>query len=162
MPATALAVRDPALEAVAALYAYPRTGAAEAARRAQARIAAASPDAAAHLDPLVRLLETAELAACEEQYVRTFELNPVCALEVGWQIYGEQYARGAFLVRMRELAREAGVDCGSELPDHLPNVLRVLARLDGPSAARLATRFTAPAVAAMADRLGAGRGVGDP
>ncbi len=38
----------------------------------------------------------------EEMFTRTFEINPVCALEVGWHVYGEEYARGALMVRLRE------------------------------------------------------------
>jgi len=32
----------------------------------------------------------------------TFDINPACALEVGWHLFGEDYMRGQFLVRMRE------------------------------------------------------------
>src|SRR5262249_35690032 len=38
----------------------------------------------------------------EELYTRTFDLNPVCSLEVGWHLFGENYSRGEFLVRMRQ------------------------------------------------------------
>ena len=62
----------------------------------------------------------------EELYTRTFDINPVCSLEVGWHLFGEDYNRGAFLVRMRGLLREHGIEEGAELPDHLESVLRVL------------------------------------
>jgi nitrate reductase molybdenum cofactor assembly chaperone NarJ/NarW len=66
----------------------------------------------------------------EELYTRTFDINPVASLELGWHLYGEQYERGAFLVRMRGQLRAHGVEEGTELPDHLPSVLRLLGRLD--------------------------------
>ena len=84
-----------------------------------------------------------------ELFVRTFELNPVCALEVGWQCYGEQYARGAFLVRMRQLVRETGIGESVELPDHLSNVLRVIGRADDATARKLSVSFTLPALERM-------------
>jgi nitrate reductase delta subunit len=27
----------------------------------------------------------------QELFTRTFDLNPVCTLEIGWQLYGEDY-----------------------------------------------------------------------
>ena len=57
------------------------------------------------------------------------------------------------MVRMAQLSREVDVDPGTELADHLPNVLRVLARLRTPSRARLARRFTQPALRKMCGRL---------
>ncbi len=147
-----------ALDGLADLLAYPREDHAAVAAASRAAVAGASADAAALLDPLVSHLATADIAACEESYIRVFELNPVCALEVGWQLYGEQYARGVFMVKMRELTREVGVDPGTELPDHLPNSLRVLGRLDDAKATKLATSFMRPAVnkmrEALADREG--------
>ncbi len=167
MPATSLPIGSrapapealvfPALDALATLYGYPREDAAAGAAAALAVVATDCPDAADDLTPLEEHLRTSDRAACEELYVRTFELNPVCALEVGWQLYGEQYARGTFLVRAQQLCRDAAVDPGTELADHLPNVLRVLARLEGPSAGALAVRFAGPAVRGMCEKLaGAG------
>lgn len=72
-------------------------------------------------------LPTTEL---EELYTRTFDINPSASLEIGWHLYGEQYERGSFLVLMRQQLREYGVEEGSELPDHLTHVLRVLGRMD--------------------------------
>jgi nitrate reductase delta subunit len=68
----------------------------------------------------------------EELYTRTFDLNPVATLEVGWHLWGEQYERGRFLAELRALQEDLGVDAGNELPDHLTAVLATLARLDQP------------------------------
>ena len=45
------------------------------------------------------------LAELEEVFTQTFDINPLSALEVGWHLFGEEYARGMFLVRMREECR---------------------------------------------------------
>jgi nitrate reductase delta subunit len=42
---------------------------------------------------------------------------------VGFAVYGESYQRGEFLAALTRAFREEGVDPGSELPDHLANVL---------------------------------------
>ena len=47
------------------------------------------------------------------------DINPECTLEVGWQLYGEDYNRGAFLVRMRAWMRSVGVEERGELPADL-------------------------------------------
>lgn len=64
----------------------------------------------------------------EELFTRTFDSNAERALEVGWHIHGENYARGVFMARMRGLLREHGIQESSELPDHISHVLQVLAR----------------------------------
>ena len=153
MQATQPLVVYPALDVLADFYGYPGLQAPANGKQALEVLLAECPDAADDLQPLHEHLEQSELAACEELYVRTFELNPVCALELGWQLYGEQYARGAFLVRAQKLCRDAGVAQGTELADHLPTMLRVLARLQGPSAGPLAVRFAGPAVRGMHEKL---------
>jgi len=71
----------------------------------------------------------------QELYTRTFDLNPMCTLDLGWHLFGEQYERGAFMVRMRQaLDRHCIVENG-ELPDHLSHLLQLAACLD-PDAAR--------------------------
>jgi nitrate reductase delta subunit len=70
------------------------------------------------------------LSDLQELYTRTFDLNPVCALEVGYHLFGENYKRGEFLAHLRET--EAPFDLGQEnqLPDYLPVLLRLLTKLD--------------------------------
>lgn len=66
----------------------------------------------------------------QELYTRTFDLNPVCALDIGYHLFGESYKRGVFLANLRET--EAPFDLGQEhqLPDYLPVLLRLLTELD--------------------------------
>jgi nitrate reductase delta subunit len=88
----------------------------------------------------------------EELYAATFDSSDACALELGWHLYGETYARGVFLVEMRARLRACGIEEGSELPDHLSHVLRWLARsgAEGDEEARRVVRLAvAPAVAAV-------------
>ncbi len=89
----------------------------------------------------------------QELYTRTFDINPVCTLEVGWHIYGEDYARGEFLVKMRQMLREHTLPESSELPDHLTHALALLARLDGKDADEMAARYVLPALKKMLDGM---------
>ena len=91
------------------------------------------------------------IESIQELYTRTFDINPVCTLEVGWHVYGEDYARGEFLVKMKQLLREHNLPESKELPDHLTHVLAILAQLDGEEADFLASRYLLPALAKMLD-----------
>jgi nitrate reductase assembly molybdenum cofactor insertion protein NarJ len=85
----------------------------------------------------------------QEAFTQTFDLNPVCALEVGWQLFGEEYERGAFLVHARQLLREHGIAEGGELPDHLSSMLALLPRLPSGHANQMAADALVPAVGKM-------------
>lgn len=73
---------------------------------------------------------TLSLSELQEVYTRTFDLSPVCALDIGYHLFGENYKRGVFLANLRET--EAPFDLGQEhqLPDYLPVLLRLLTKLD--------------------------------
>ncbi|MFN7998461.1 MAG: molecular chaperone TorD family protein [Bryobacteraceae bacterium] len=92
-------------------------------------------------------------AAMQELYVQTFEFNPACTLEIGWHLFGENYERGEFLVRMREQLRRHGIVESSELPDHLCHILPLLDRLDSQEAAELVGQYVLPALGKIKDSL---------
>jgi nitrate reductase delta subunit len=96
-------------------------------------------------------LSTAEL---EELYTRTFDLNPDGSLDIGWHLFGEDYARGEFLVHLRQQARRYGVPETSELPDHLTRVLPLLAAMPPEEAAEFQERFLLPALGKIAKTIG--------
>jgi nitrate reductase delta subunit len=75
-------------------------------------------------------VQTLSLSDLQELYTRTFDLNPVCALDIGYHLFGENYKRGQFLASLRET--ESQFDLGQEhqLPDYLPVLLRLLKKLD--------------------------------
>lgn len=110
---------------------------------------AVAPLAGAFRDALASM--TTEEA--QELYTRTFDINPMCTLEVGWHVYGEDYARGEFLVKMKQLLREHNLPESKELPDHLTHVLAILAHLEGEEADFLAARYVLPALAKMREGL---------
>lgn len=70
------------------------------------------------------------LLELQELYTRTFDLNPVCALEVGYHLFGEDYKRGEFLARLRETENPYELGQGFQLPDYLPVVLRLLGQME--------------------------------
>ncbi|MEP0829236.1 MAG: molecular chaperone TorD family protein [bacterium] len=102
-----------------------------------------------HFSSFQNSIRDQSIEQMEELYTRTFDLNPVCTLEVGWQLYGEEYKRGEFLVRMRRLLRKYGIAEGTELPDHLAYLLLALDRIETEPGKELADKFIRPALKKM-------------
>jgi nitrate reductase delta subunit len=95
-------------------------------------------------------IATLTLSELQELYTRTFDLNPACALEVGYHLFGENYKRGEFLANLR--ATEAPFELGQaqQLPDYLPVLLRLLPKLeDQELRSSLITECLIPAIEKM-------------
>lgn len=89
-------------------------------------------------------------AASEEQYTRLFDLSPVCTPHLGYHLYGDAYERGALLAALMPEVERASVRLDGELPDFLPVLLRLLARLpDEEDAELLVVHLMAPGLAKM-------------
>jgi nitrate reductase assembly molybdenum cofactor insertion protein NarJ len=131
------------------LLEYPSTGGGARVIAAASALISLEPGVGEALRPLIELAGTGRTGALEETYAASFDNNADRALEVGWHAFGENYTRGAFLVRMRERLREHGIPETSELPDHLSHVLRVLGRADERQARLLAEAIVLPAVEKM-------------
>lgn len=66
----------------------------------------------------------------EEIYSRTFDVQAISTLDLGYVLFGDDYKRGELLVNLSNEYKKINIDCGPELPDHLPNILRLITRLD--------------------------------
>lgn len=135
-------------ELLAELLDYPGPDLCATAERCRAALAGRCPEAEAAVEGFLARAAGARPHEMEELYVRAFDLRPEASLDLGYQIFGESYKRGIFLVKMQRAARAHGVDLVSELPDHLPVVLRLVARLDEAEDPRsLVDEIVLPAVA---------------
>ena len=83
------------LERIGLLLAYPRGDYGDRLEFCRTTLPLGDVEADALVGSFVRQIQSLPLEKVQELYTHTFELNPVCALEVGWQLYGEEYARGA-------------------------------------------------------------------
>jgi nitrate reductase delta subunit len=89
----------------------------------------------------------------QELFTATFDWNPSTSLDLSWHLYGEQYARGEFLVRVRQLLGDHGVSETVELPDHITHVLALIGRMQTQPAAEFTRDYAAPAVAKLVAAL---------
>jgi nitrate reductase delta subunit len=94
------------------------------------------------------------LLELQELYTRTFDLNPVCALEVGYHLFGEDYKRGEFLARLRETENPYELGQEQQLPDYLPVMLRLLGQMeDAEERAAMIGYCLIPALKMMSEAL---------
>ena len=145
------------LDLIAPCLEYPSARTAALARVAAERAAADHVALARALWGLAVWLETAPAGQAEERYTTLFDLNPVCTLHVGYQVFGDTYPRGAFIARLAGELRTAGVSRGEDLPDFLPTVLRLLGRVGAADAAPLLEIVVLPALAKMSQALDGSR-----
>ncbi|MEW6126480.1 MAG: nitrate reductase molybdenum cofactor assembly chaperone [Acidobacteriota bacterium] len=85
---------------------------------------------AARLLEFLQAVEDLSLATLQERYTQTFDLNPVCNLEIGYHLFGENYKRGVFLAKLRETETPFALGQARQLPDYLPVLLRLLVKLE--------------------------------
>jgi nitrate reductase assembly molybdenum cofactor insertion protein NarJ len=94
------------------------------------------------------------LDGVQEIFTRSFDVQSITTLAVGYVLFGDDYKRGELLVNLNRELSLAGVDCGSELPDHLPNVLRLVARWeDRDLAQEFVEQILHPALEMMIDEF---------
>lgn len=135
-------------DALAAVLTYPDGNYREAILQA-ARTA--PPEIEQPLQEFARELEGKSALELQELFTVTFDLHPVCSLELGWHLFGENYDRGLLLVKMRELLRQYGIAESGELPDHLAHALRLIARMDAEARHDFAAAIMLPALGKMLD-----------
>jgi len=136
-------------ELLAKLFRYPTEGYLHDVVRSFEALAAGGDQI---IEPLAKFFEQVRSLTVKDLqvlYTATFDLDPVCSLEVGWHLFGENYERGEFLVRMRGELRRLGVKESTELPDHLSHALEALDRMEPEEAADFAAACLAPALDKM-------------
>jgi nitrate reductase molybdenum cofactor assembly chaperone len=117
-------------ELLAELFRYPTEDFPETVGRVQSVLDEQFPAVAELLHPFTRFIGQATLSQMEELFMRTFEVQSVTTLDIGYVLFGDDYKRGKLLVHLNQEHRKAENDCYHELADHLPNILRLLPKMD--------------------------------
>jgi len=138
------------------LLSYPDEGTLEACELLYIILQSELPEAAGEVSRFGEYLEQHPSWELEEAYTSTFDVNPACALEIGWHLFGEEYDRGLLLVRLREELRRYGLSESCELPDHLTHVLPLIAAMPEDEAQRFVTACVQPAMLKMQQALARG------
>lgn len=132
--------------ALVALLTYPE---ADYPQRIEASVQVAPQECRGQLETFAAQMRGLRTDQLQELFTQTLDLNPVCSLELGWHLFGENYERGLLMVRMREELRRYGLEESTELPDHLTHVLRLVERMEHEAAADFVAACVLPALEKM-------------
>ncbi len=116
--------------AFADLLRYPAADYSERANMCLVMLEERYPEAALEIEPFVNYMLSHTEDEREELYTKTFDVQPICYLDLGYVIFGEDYKRGAFLLHMQEEQLKEGNDCGTDLSDNICNMLTLYAKSD--------------------------------
>ncbi len=87
------------------------------------------PESYTEFAPFFDFVAADTLDNIEGVFSRTFHIQAICFLDLGYVLFAEDYKRGEFLVKMKNEQLIANNDCGTELADNLPNVLTLMSLL---------------------------------
>lgn len=86
----------------------------------------------------------------QELYTRTFDVQAITTLDLGYVMFGDDYKRAELLSNLTREHKDLGNDCGFELADHLPNVLRLMPKIKDPELlSELVSEILVPALMLM-------------
>jgi len=137
-------------DALAALFEYPAD---DYVGRVRAAVLEAPSMIAEPLLEFARAIAEKDTRELQELFTLTFDLNPVCSLELGWHLFGENYDRGLLLAKLRRMLQRRGVAESTELPDHLTHALRLIERMDADEARDFAAAIVLPALGKMLEAI---------
>jgi nitrate reductase assembly molybdenum cofactor insertion protein NarJ len=89
------------------------------------------PDAAVEVEAFLDVIPQRTIDL-QELHTRTFEVQSLTTLDIGYVLFGDDYKRGALLSNLNQEHNRAENDCRGELADHLPNLLRLIPKLKDP------------------------------
>lgn len=112
---------------IADVFRYPENGFMEQMLKVKNVINSLYPEQIATFDKFLKEVDEKN-SINEENYLKTFEIEGICCMDVGYVLFGEDYKRGDFLAKIQGEQNSCGNDIGIELADHLPNILSLMAK----------------------------------
>lgn len=139
---------------IADLFRYPSTETLKSIQRVVDILTEKDIVLAAKFEPFVEFHANKEMTSLEEHYIKTFDVQASCYLDIGYIIFGDDSKRGRFLYHMKEEQEKIDNDCGSDLADFLPNMLTLLSKTESQEfAEELSVSILLPALSEMNRRL---------
>lgn len=105
------------------------------------------PAAAKEFQPFADRMLGINLLDQQELFIRSFDIQSLTTLDLGYILFGDDYKRGELLVNLNREHKALNNDCGNELADYLPNILRLLSKItDGIFLQEFIEKILAPAL----------------
>lgn len=114
---------------ISELFYFPRESFKEKVKVIQEFLDEAYPNAGRELRPFTEFTELSSQNEIEELYTRSFEVQAITAMDLGYILFGDDYKRAKLLVSLNREIIDANIETHNELADHLPNVLKLLPTL---------------------------------
>ena len=139
---------------IADLFRYPTEETLKSIQRLSDYLAEKDIVLSAKFKPFVEFHSNKTLTDLEEHYIRTFDVQAICHLDIGYIIFGDDSKRGRFLYHIKEEQENANNDCGKDLADFLPNILTLLSKTDNKDLAEeLSVSILIPALLQISQKL---------
>jgi len=134
---------------ISTLFDYPHEGYLATMQSVADELKSDYPTASVELEELLKLLPT-DIYKIQELYTKSFEVQAITSLEIGYVLYGDDYTRGEVLANLSGEHKAVGNELSGELADHLANVLRLIPKVKSSELLNdLVTLLVAPAVENM-------------
>lgn len=134
---------------VAELLDYPGPALARRGNALLGFLRARYPEAALEVEHFLDAIPASTLDL-QELHTRTFEVQALTTLDIGYVLFGDDYKRGALLSNLNQEHTRAANDCRGELADYLPNLLRLIPKLkDAELLGELVEQILVPALMLM-------------
>ena len=113
------------------------------------------PEVGEILKPFTKIISNVSKYELEDLYLRSFEVQSITTLDIGYVVFGDDYKRGELLVNLNKEHKVYGVNCGDELADNLSNILKLINVLEDYKLLNdLINKIVAPALTRMIQGFG--------
>jgi len=120
-------------EKLAQLFQYPKTDYKEIVKEAETVLTEIYPETLTTFKQFSDFVSNSSQDEITEIFTRTFDVQAITTLDVGYVLFGDDYKRGELLVNLNREHREAANECSDELADNLFNLLSLLPKMQNHS-----------------------------
>ena len=116
-------------EKLAQLFQYPKSDYKEKVKEAETVLSELYPETLTTFKQFSDFVSNSSHDEITEIFTRTFDVQAITTLDVGYVLFGDDYKRGELLVNLNREHREADNQCSDELADNLFNLLSLLPKM---------------------------------
>ena len=116
-------------EKLAQIFQYPKNDYNEKVKEAETVLSEFYPETLTTFKQFSDFVSNSTHDEITEIFTRTFDVQAITTLDIGYVLFGDDYKRGELLVNLNREHREADNECNGELADNLSNLLALLPKM---------------------------------